>query len=234
LFEQALALDPNSTEAQSWLAGALANRALDNVSISSAADIARADTLVRKALAARPRRPFAHYARGQVLRVQNRFEEAISEYETVIAANRNWASAIAALAWCRFFTGSIEETIPLVDRAIRLSPRDPYIGNWYYRIGIVHLLQSRIDEAIVWLEKARNAAPENPLHHAYLASAFALKGETERASLQLVEAQRLNADGRYSSIARLKSLGYFGVPSIRALYETIYFDGLRRAGVPEE
>ncbi len=44
-----------------------------------------------------------------------------------------------------------------MEQAIRLSPRDPYLGILYLRIGITHLLQSRTDEAIVWLEKARNA-----------------------------------------------------------------------------
>ena len=39
-------------------------------------------------------------------------------------------------------------------------------------------------------------------------------------------------DDRYSSIARLKAFGYFGVPKIRALYEATYFAGLRKAGMP--
>jgi hypothetical protein len=41
----------------------------------------------------------------------------------------------------------------LQEQAIRLRPRDPLIGNMYGRIGRVHLLQSHIDEAIVWSEK---------------------------------------------------------------------------------
>jgi len=49
--------------------------------------------------------------------------------------------------------------IPAQEQAIRLSPRDPQIGLFYSRIGRAHLLQSRIDEAIVWCEKARNATP---------------------------------------------------------------------------
>ena len=39
-------------------------------------------------------------------------------------------------------------------------------------------------------------------------------------------------DDRYSSIARLKAFGYFGIPKIRALYEATYFAGLRKAGMP--
>jgi adenylate cyclase len=48
---------------------------------------------------------------------------------------------------------ALKETIPLVERAIRLSPRDPERGVWYENIGLVHLLQSRTDEAIIWLER---------------------------------------------------------------------------------
>ena len=95
---------------------------------SAAADIARAEGLVGQALAASPRSPLAHYAKGQVLRAQRRYEEAIPEYETVIAFNRNSVGAYAALGWCKLFTGSIEEVIPLQEQAIRLSPRDPLIG----------------------------------------------------------------------------------------------------------
>jgi hypothetical protein len=98
----------------------------------------------------------------------------------------------------------------------------------------VHLLQSQLDEAIVWLERARNASPTHPGIRANLASAYGLKGETDRAAVELAEARRLSPDGRFSSIARLKAVGYFGVPKVRALYEATYFRGLRLAGMPEE
>jgi hypothetical protein len=61
-----------------------------------------------------------------------------------------------------------------------------------------------------------------------------LKGDTQRAATELAEVRRLCGDDRYSSIARLKAVVYFGVPTVRALFETIYFAGLRKAGMPEE
>ena len=94
LFEQALALDPRSVEAQSLLARALAARVLDRMTDSAAADIARAQGLVEQALAASPRNPFAHFAKGQVLRARDRCEEAMPEYETAIALDRNWVVAL--------------------------------------------------------------------------------------------------------------------------------------------
>ena len=162
LFEQALALDPNSAVAQSWLAVALTARALDSMAETAAADIARAEELAEQALAALPRGSVAHFAKAQVLRAQHRYAEAIPEYEIVTALNRNWAHAYSHLGWCKFMTGLIDELVPAQERAIRLSPRDPQIGLFYSRIGSAHLLQSRTGEAIAWYERARNAAPAHP------------------------------------------------------------------------
>jgi TolB-like protein/DNA-binding winged helix-turn-helix (wHTH) protein/Flp pilus assembly protein TadD len=234
LYKRALALDPDSVEAKSWLATALVTRIFDVMADSPAADVARAEELARQALAASPRSPLAHFAKGMVLRAQGRDAEAIPEYEAVIAFNPNWVGAIASLGWAKLMTGSLDEVIQIQERAIRLSPNDPAIDAWYWRIGMVHLLQSRVDEAIVWLEKARSANPARPSPHAYLASAYALKGEADRAADELAQAQRLAHGGLYSSIARLKATIPFGVPKVRALFEATYLAGLRKAGVPEE
>jgi len=200
---------------------------------TAAADIARAEDLVGQALAASPRSAVAHYAKGNLLRQACRCEAAIAEYETVIGLDRNASGAYANLGWCKFLTGSIEQAIPALEQALRLSPRDNRAGNWCGRIGVVHLLQSRTDEAILWLEKGGSASPALPFVHAFLASAHGLKGETGRAAAELAEARRLRGEGSYSSIASMRAIGYLGVPKIRALYEATYFAGLRKAGTPE-
>jgi len=154
LFEHALALDPQSVEAKGWLANALVGRVLDLHPSSSWSDLKRADTLANQALAASPGSVPAHLAKGQLLRVEGRCDEAIPEFEMVIASNRNSSGALFALGECKLLTGSIDEAIPLEEQAVRLGPRDPYVFNRYLVIGKVHLLQSHTDEAIVWLEKA--------------------------------------------------------------------------------
>jgi Tfp pilus assembly protein PilF len=148
-----LSLDPRSVAAQTGLAGSLAGRVLIGLSDSRAADLARADELIDKALAASPRSPSPHRVKGEVLRAQNRCDEAIPEYETALASNPNFVAALNGLGWCKLFAGSIDEVIPLVEQALRRSPRDPGISAWHFLIGTVHLLQSRTDQAIVWLEK---------------------------------------------------------------------------------
>jgi TolB-like protein/DNA-binding winged helix-turn-helix (wHTH) protein len=232
LFERALTLDPRSVTVESWLARALAVREPDEMTSSPATDVVRAEALVEMALAAEPRNALAHYAQGTVLRAQDRFEEAIPEYELAIDFDRNWLDAYTNLGQCKFYAGSLDEYIPLVEQAIRLSPRDPMISVWFGRMGLAHLLQSHLDEAIYWLEKARRASPALPYIHARLASAFALKGEAERARVELANARSLSRDDHYASIAHLNA-EYLGVTKIRALFSGVYFAGLRIAGMPE-
>jgi TolB-like protein len=88
LYERALALDPRSVEAQSLLAAMLIARAHDEMAEDPAVDIARAERLIGQALATSPRSALAHLAKGHLLRARGRPEEAIPEYETVIASNR--------------------------------------------------------------------------------------------------------------------------------------------------
>jgi len=233
LFEDALALAPGSVDAKALLATALIARVLDQVTASVTSDMERAEVLVEQALAASPRHAVAHFANAQILRAQGRYETAIPEYEAAIALNPNWVLAVAALGQCKFLAGWIDEAIPAQELAIRLSPRDPRVVNWYWRIGMVHLLKSRIDEAIRWLEKARSTDPEVAGPRAWLASAYALKGEFQRAEDELAGARKLSNDNRYFSIAKLTQAVPYA-PNIRALAEATFFAGLRKIGMPEE
>jgi TolB-like protein/DNA-binding winged helix-turn-helix (wHTH) protein len=233
LYEQALALDPQSAEAKTFLAGALVNRVIQNLTDTRTVDFVRAEQLIDEALAAAPHIALAHYVKGTALRAKGQWEDAVAEFETARSLDRNMAGALQGLGWCKLFTGSLDEVIPLAEEAIRLSPRDPHIGFRYYTIGHVYQLQSRTKEAIVWFEKARGTISAVSGLWAHLASAHALAGDTDLAVAQLAEARRLNGDV-YSSIASLKASQPWGVPKIQALFEATYFAGLRKAGMPED
>jgi TolB-like protein/predicted Zn-dependent protease len=233
-FEHALELEPQSTDAQLGLAGALVAHFLDFGSSSATDDLKRAEALVNLSFVAAPRDLRTHYFKAKVLRAQRRCAEAIAEYETVLALNRNSAASLGEISKCKIYIGPIEEAIPLLEQAIRLSPRDPQIGNWYFRIGEAHLLQSRIDDAILWLEKSQRALPAWPWARAYLASAYGLKGDGERAAVELAAARKLGGEGSWRSIAERRADTPYENPAIRALAEATFYEGLRKAGMPEE
>jgi adenylate cyclase len=239
-FERALALDPRSLEARTLLANSLVIPVLRGQTDTAGADTARADELVKQVLAASPNNASAHHAKGNILRIQGRCPEAIPEFERAIAANRNFASAYGNLGWCKFLTGSIDEMIPLTEQAIRLSPRDGFVGTLYGRIGHARLLQSRTDEAIAWFKKALIARPigTSKIVHLFLASAYALQGETELAASELAQARRLFKPDTFN-INWIREHMIYQLepgppPAIRALDDRTYFAGLRKAGMPEQ
>jgi adenylate cyclase len=233
LLERALAVDPSSIEARAWLALTLSESVLEQVTEAVASNIERAEVLIEEVVAVSPRHPHVNFVKGQALRTRRQYDLAIPEYQAAIAHNRNWVLAIATLGLCRFFAGAIEEAIPAQEQAIRLSPRDPRLPNWYWRIGMVHLLQSRIEEAILWLERARNGNPRVAGPRAWLASAYALRGDLDRAHAELTAAGRLSADRRYATITANKAERWLGAASNYALAEQTFFVGLRKAGAPE-
>jgi adenylate cyclase len=231
LFETALALDPQAVDAAAWLAVALTVRVTDELSDFPDLDLQRAERLVAQALAASPNSALAHYAKGQVLRIRSRCDEAIPEFERSIALDRSRVPAYAHVGWCKFLTGSVDEAIPYFEQAIRLSPYGPGIAPWYGRMGVMQLLEGHTDEAIGWLEKANSENARLAFVHAYLAAGYALKDNTGRARAELGEAQGLSK--AYSSLPSVEKSNWYDNPKIRALAEATYFPGLRKAGMPE-
>ena len=170
------------------------------------------------------------------MRARHQYEEAIPQYETALALNPNLAYPLHALGECKLMTGLIEDVVSLEEKSIRLNPLEGQIAGRYWRIGLVHLLQSRTADAIPWLEKARAANPSLRVVHDALASAYGLKREKERAAAELAEARRLAGEGSFSSIAKMRAVAYWAAasPKILGLVEVTYFAGLRKAGMREE
>jgi len=80
-------------------------------------------------------------------------------------------------------------------------------------------MQSRIDEAIPWLEKSRSARPEDPSADWFLAAAYGLKGDEQLA---------------HARLARIRANGELNTPALRDRFESVFLAGLRKAGLPEE
>ena len=81
---------------------------------------------------------------------------------------------------------------------------------------------------------ARSINPHLREIRANIAASAGIRGDIARAAAELNVARSLSRDDRYSSLAKLCAVENFGVQKIRALFEATYFDGLRKAGMPEE
>ncbi|MGE0257787.1 MAG: adenylate/guanylate cyclase domain-containing protein [Alphaproteobacteria bacterium] len=236
LFEQALTLDPSSLDAQAGLARALTFRVLDRLADTEQADLDRAEQLSNQVLAIDPDYLGAHFAKGDIYRARSQWALAAAEFEWIIARDDNAAAAFHSLAQCRLVTGALDAVISLEQKAILLNPLNPQIAAIYHRIGLVYLLQSKVDEAVSWLEKARNTNPSLPFVHSSLAAAYGLEGDRDRAAAELSQARKLWPDGSFQNMAavRARSRKYYGDSPTFDLLENTYFAGLRNAGVPDE
>ena len=105
LFRASVGSRSPSVRHRARLAAALANRVLEGMAETREADITRAQGLIDQVLVASPRNPAAHFVRGQLLRREGRYDEAVTEYEAALASNRNSAVALLNLGRCKYLTG---------------------------------------------------------------------------------------------------------------------------------
>jgi tetratricopeptide (TPR) repeat protein len=166
---------------------------------------------------------------GAVLFAQVKLESALVEYAKVIELGHNWPMAYARMGLLNTLLGQPEETLPLVKKAIRLSPHDSNLGEWYLSIGVACFMMDQLHEAITWLQRSVEANPELAVIYAVLASACSLAGHDDEAIAALSEYRR-----RYPSmtIGRMRALPRSNHPVYVAWSERLY-QGLGKAGLPE-
>jgi tetratricopeptide (TPR) repeat protein len=153
------------------------------------------------------------------------------EYETVIALNPMSVWARTQLARAKINNGQPAEAIPLLEQAMKISPRDPSIGYTHYRLGLANLLLGNVDEAIRWYEKAVQTYPFPWDAYLELGAAFSLKGDKASAQAALAEAVKRKPD--YATIAGVRKHSISNRPKFVELQERTLIEGLRKAGMPE-
>lgn len=122
-------------------------------------------------------------------------EESIRLYKESIALFPT-ADAHTYLGWAYSFQGKLNEAIAQCEIAIQI---DPEFGNPYNDIGVYLMQQQQFDEAVPWLEKAKQAKRYEPRHFPYLnlGRVYVAKGMLQKALEEFRGALRLdpgNAD----------------------------------------
>ena len=173
----------------------------------------------------------AHFAKAEILLAQAHFDEAIVQAERSLALNPSFVNAYSALCLASSFLGQPQKAIEYVDKAIRLSPRDPILYVFYLVKGFALSLLQEDDQAIDWLRRAGAAAPQWPLPQALLAAELSLTGREAEARDVLKRYLSLSGT-RARTIAQWKGQMPSNNPLFLA-YAARLVDGLRRAGLPE-
>jgi adenylate cyclase len=195
--------------------------------------MARAEVLIRRALDLDPNSAETHSAKGMLLKMQNRLEEAVDALGTAIALDRNSTRAIHQMGMVLTYLGRPEEAIPHIEKSLRIDPRSRNLAVPLWGLGYAHLMLGHVDAAIDCLRRARAANPRLYYIHMHLAGALGLRGDVEEARLALAESTRLRPD--YGTLKRYTAgVPWVGDPKGWALREKTLNAGLRKAGMPEE
>ena len=177
-----------------------------------------------------PNYAYAHFLMGMTFTFTGRPSQGIAECERALALDRNLAAARAFIGVTKHRLGRVEETEADVRAALRISPRDQDAFVWFAYLATAKLYLGKHDEAIEDYRRSQECNRNHPLVFLYLGAALALADRVEDARAEVREG--------------LKRLPEFTIRTFREgtlsdnpIYleqrERLY-EGMRKAGVPEE
>ena len=179
LCDQALAADPNNVRALTYLAITfLPSRGRG---YEPAEKLERADELVSKALALDPNYAPAHLVKAFVLQSQFRLDEAVAEDRRAFDLDPSLVDAYWHIGFVMRRLGEFQTSLELIDKALRLSPRDPFRALWYADKAGSHFALKQYDQAIESARHAIEISPNNSAPYLYLIPALALAGQEPQA-----------------------------------------------------
>jgi len=141
----------------------------------------------------------------------------------------NLAEARALMGSALAYMGRAQEAEAHVLEALRLSPRDAMIFEWFLVAGSAKMLLGEFAEASAWLRKSIDANRNRPLAFFLLAACLAHLGRLDEARREVKAGLTVDPD---LTLRRFRA----GAQSDNAVYlaqRARVIEGMRLAGVPE-
>jgi TolB-like protein/class 3 adenylate cyclase len=229
-FARALAIEPDNVGALIGGAGADFWEAINSENPERADRFASAEASLLKALSTAPDNAMAHMWLSFVKINSNRAAQGMADAERALALNRNLPRALVAMGLAKLMVGRAEETEGYLQEALNLSPRDPLAFNWMFIGGMAKIHLGAYEEAARWLSQSVGANPNYPAAHILLAAAFSQLGEIKEARSEARAGLVLDPT---FTIRRFRDRAVSDNPIFLKQCENIY-EGMRKAGVPEE
>jgi TolB-like protein/class 3 adenylate cyclase len=231
-FDRALAADPDNVDA--LVGSALADvveSALSFVTDPTAL-FAAAEAKLTTAVSSVPDHARGHMLLAYVEIQTKRAAQGIAECEHALALDRNLAQAHSFIGFGKILIGRAEETEAHVAEALRLSPRDTMAYRWMTHAGIAKTHLGHWEQAVAWFRRSIEANRNFPHPHFVLGVALAQLGRLDEAR-SAVKAGLVLDPGFAVSRFRANVATRSDDPTYLANLEP-FFEGMRKAGVPEQ
>jgi adenylate cyclase len=166
--------------------------------------------------------------RGYTLIYLGRWDAALEANAMAIKLDPYEQSHYGSRASLMNMTGRPAEALTLVDRALALDPANAGIT---LRVACeAHLLLGQAEQTIATCEKAAGVYTDWILD-LFLAAAYANHGDMAKAAVSKADALRIVPG---YTIAQLRAKRYSDNPEYLKLAEKYWYEGLRKAGFPEQ
>jgi len=222
LLEKAISIDPNYGQALGVLATSYMFCAHMGWADRTAADSAERAALA--AIRADNDDPWAHQALGGAHILVRRFDDALAEFELALQLNPNFAMAQAYYGLSLCYNGRWQEGGDAVQRAIRLSPRDPFLAVYYGIAAYAQFIGRNYEDAIKLAREALRQRSDFVGAHRVLTAAAGMAGDKELAQSALAELKRAQPNVSLAWIAD-------NMPIRHEAERERYLGGFRKAGL---
>jgi TolB-like protein/DNA-binding winged helix-turn-helix (wHTH) protein/Tfp pilus assembly protein PilF len=205
LYERALELDPQNVDALIGLGLSYIQEVADDWVHGDAKleALKRANDAATRALLINPRSAAAYDLKSHVLAymTENDYRgeivQAIAAAETALSINPNLPNTLAWLGRLYSKAGHPERTQALVEQATRLNPRNPFLFNYLYIVGMAQLQMGQNDQAIDSFQRAVLQRPSQVISWGGLTGAFIAAGREVEARGALVKWREAASQGDY-------------------------------------
>ena len=131
------------------------------------------------AMAAMPQSDTALFCLGLARSRKGQFEQAARDLSRACELNSNDAFARHILAWCEASLGDTVLARGHAEEALRLSPKDPFIGISYLSLAMAAFVERDHDSFVDWAQKAIQAQPVAPIRRAMMIAYAAETGDAD-------------------------------------------------------
>jgi adenylate cyclase len=228
LLERAMALDPGYASAKALAAWCHAQRLPYLWTTAPAIERALALELATEAARLDSNDPLVLTVLSAAYAASSQFQEAAPLIEKALALDPNSAWAWQRSGVLRTCLGEPDVGIEHLQRAMRISPLDPYNFNALIGIGVAHFWAGRYELAAQWVTQGIAEKPSATWAWRIAAAAYSHLDRMDAARTALERFMRGNPGVTLTSVAE-GSTPSAASPS----FKKALIDGLRKAGLPE-
>jgi tetratricopeptide (TPR) repeat protein len=231
-FEQALSLEPNNPWALEGSALAQVSR-LTTFGIENGRGyevLLEAEAKVDRVLAVEPNSHLAHFIKALIALGNGEPDASLAELNAAVAANRNFADALAEKGHYLIVHGRSAEGIDLTEQALRLDPSDPARGLWQYYLCDAYAHLAEWERVVEACQKSAAMSPAVGWPYFGLVAAYGWLGRFDEARDAIAE---LKQRWPFASVQFYNRIpGVISEPKFTSELQRI-LEGLRKAGLRE-